>query len=374
MKWPVKKLGNFIEIVMGQAPHSDQCNKEGEGVVFVKAGEFGNESPVVREWTTDPLKMAKADDTLICVVGATAGKINRSRFECAIGRSVAAVRTCSNQVEQNYLHAFLSTKVIELRNRSQGAAQAVITREMLQDIEIPLPPLAEQQRIAALLDTADRILKLRELAIAKLDQLAQSVFVEMFGDPLANSKNFETVKVSGICKLVNGRAFKPTEWKESGKPIIRIQNLNDETKPFNYTQENFDEKYLIRNGDVLFSWSGTPGTSFGCFKWLRKDGWLNQHIFKVILNEKLITADFFIMQMNLKIGELISQAHGGVGLQHVTKKMVDELPLLLPSMKLQLDFCKRVTEFEKIKRIYKNAFDSTNLLQSSLQHQSFAVN
>ena len=80
------------------------------------------------------------------------------------------------------------------------------------------------------------------------------------------------------------------------------------------------------------------------------------------------------MQMNLKIGELISQAHGGVGLQHVTKKMVDELPLLLPPMELQLVFCKRVTEFEKIKRIYKNAFNSTNLLQSSLQHQSFAIN
>lgn len=261
-----------------------------------------------------------------------------------LGADGTKVLKAKVDADHKYLFHFLSSIKLEEAGYSRHY-------KYLKRTKLFVPPLAEQQRIAALLDTADRILKLRELAIAKLDQLAQSVFVEMFGDPLANLKNFETVKVSGICKLVNGRAFKPTEWKESGKPIIRIQNLNDETKPFNYTQENFDEKYLIKNGDVLFSWSGTPGTSFGCFKWLRKDGWLNQHIFKVILNEKLITADFFIMQMNLKIGELISQAHGGVGLQHVTKKMVDELPLLLPSMKLQLDFCKRVTEFEKIKRI-----------------------
>ena len=56
--------------------------------------------------------------------------------------------------------------------------------------------------------------------------------------------NFEKVNVGSICELINGLAFKPTEWKESGKPIIRIQNLNNETKPFNYTQENFDKKYL----------------------------------------------------------------------------------------------------------------------------------
>jgi type I restriction enzyme S subunit len=310
---------------------------------------------------------------LITCRGATCGTINVSEAMAWINGNAMVVKPKKNDVDLNFLKYFLMSG-IDLSVAITGAAQPQITRQSLSPIKIQLPPLAEQQRIAALLDTADRILKLREQAIAKLDALAQSVFVDMFGDPLTNSKNFETVKVSSICKLVNGRAFKPTEWQESGKPIIRIQNLNDEKKRFNYTQENFDKKYLVKNGDVLFSWSGTPGTSFGCFKWLREDGWLNQHIFKVILNEKLITTDFFIMQMNLKIGELISQAHGGVGLQHVTKKMVDELPLLLPPIKLQQDFCKRVTEFEKIQRIYKNAFDLTNLLQSSLQHQSFAVN
>jgi restriction endonuclease S subunit len=179
-KWPVKKLGNFIEIVMGQAPHSDQCNKEGKGVVFVKAGEFGIDSPIIREWTIDPLKMAKANDILICVVGATAGKINRSRFECAIGRSVASVRSTSIELNQDYLHSFLKTKILELRNRSQGAAQAVITREMLQDIEIPLPPIAKQIEFVSFLKELRNDQNMFSISSKKMSQLQMSLQYQSF--------------------------------------------------------------------------------------------------------------------------------------------------------------------------------------------------
>ena len=364
MNWPLVKLGDLCVVKRGTTITQKEAI---EGKVPVVGGGL---KPTYFHNSSN----RNGNTITVSGSGASAGFINFYK-EPIFASDCSTVEPKNDTVDVSYIYrAMQNLQEYIYTKLKAGAAQPHVYAKDLANLEIPFPPLAEQQRIAGLLDTADLILKQRESAMAKLDQLAQSVFVDMFGDPLANSKNFETVKVSGICKLINGRAFKPTEWKESGKPIIRIQNLNDETKPFNYTQVNYDEKYLIKNGDTLFSWSGTPGTSFGCFKWLREDGWLNQHIFKVILNEKLITADFFIMKMNLKIGELISQAHGGVGLQHVTKKMVDQLPLILPPMKLQLDFCKRVTEFEKIKHIYKNAFDSTNLLQSSLQHQSFAVN
>ena len=74
------ELGEVVEIVMGQAPPGAACNKDGEGTVFVKAGEFQERSPAIREWTTQTLKMAAPDDSLVCVVGATAGKVNYSTF------------------------------------------------------------------------------------------------------------------------------------------------------------------------------------------------------------------------------------------------------------------------------------------------------
>lgn len=84
-------LGKIATFEMGQAPPGTECNKEGKGTLFVKAGEFGQPYPELKEWTTKPLKFGKKGDVFICVVGATAGKLNLG-IDCAIGRSVAAIR------------------------------------------------------------------------------------------------------------------------------------------------------------------------------------------------------------------------------------------------------------------------------------------
>ncbi|PUE55799.1 restriction endonuclease subunit S [Limnohabitans parvus] len=175
MKWQLKKLGDYIEVVMGQAPLGEECNKDGVGTIFVKAGEFGERSPTVEEWTTNPLKIAEKDDTLVCVVGATAGKINYSSFRCAIGRSVAAVRANSTELNNIFLYYFLKSNIQTLRGKSQGAAQAVITREMLKSLEIPLPPITEQLRIVGMLTKAEKIKDLHKEGLLKATQLIDSV-------------------------------------------------------------------------------------------------------------------------------------------------------------------------------------------------------
>ena len=151
--WEVRRLGEVATIVMGQAPPSSECNKDGRGTPFVKAGEFTADRPLVREWTTRPLKLAKATDVLVCVVGATCGKISLGA-DCAIGRSVAAVRPRHGAITQEWLFHFLSGKVALLRAGSLGAAQTVITQEMIADQKLMLPPLAEQRRIVEVLDEA----------------------------------------------------------------------------------------------------------------------------------------------------------------------------------------------------------------------------
>ena len=176
---PVIQLGDIASVVMGQAPPGKDCNKEGNGHPFVKAGEFSANRPVIREWTTNPLKKAKEGDVLVCVVGATAGKINLG-IDCAIGRSVAAVRPLPQRLDTNYLHHFLKTKTLTLRHGSQGLAQGVITREMLLGIEIPLPPLEEQRRIAAILDKIQNQIAKHELAIEALKELNRGSASRLF--------------------------------------------------------------------------------------------------------------------------------------------------------------------------------------------------
>ena len=154
-------LGEISEFVMGQAPAGNECNKDGKGTVFVKTGEFGQRYPEIKEWTTKPLKFAQKGDVLICVVGATIGKLNFG-IDCAIGRSVAAIRP-SQKILTEYLYISLVPFTIKLRQNSRGSAQGVIGKAELSAVKIRVPPLAEQHRI---------ITKVDEL-MALCDQLEQ---------------------------------------------------------------------------------------------------------------------------------------------------------------------------------------------------------
>jgi type I restriction enzyme S subunit len=143
--------------------------------------------------------------------------------------------------------------------------------------------------------------------------------------------SFPTVRFGEVCKLVNGKAFKPEDWSERGHPIIRIQNLNDPSKPFNFWAGSLDRQVRVKPYDVLLAWSGTPGTSFGAHIWRGGPGILNQHIFRVELDHRRITKEWCVLAVNFRLNRLIEQAHGGVGLKHVTRGMVDNLEIPLPA-------------------------------------------
>lgn len=155
------RLQETAELVMGQAPPGKDCNSNGKGTVFVKTGEFGKLFPEEAAWTTNPLRFAKNGDVLICVVGATIGKLNLG-IECAIGRSVAAIRPNTN-LDTKYLYYSLMPYTLKLRRESRGSAQGVIGKGELNSIILRLPSLAEQHRIVAKVD---------EL-MARCDQLEQ---------------------------------------------------------------------------------------------------------------------------------------------------------------------------------------------------------
>ncbi|WP_404972195.1 restriction endonuclease subunit S [Vibrio campbellii] len=164
-----------------------------------------------------------------------------------------------------------------------------------------------------------------------------------------------TVAFGSICKLQNGRAFKPSDWSDSGDPIIRIQNLNDDSKPFNYCNFEVDKKFHINSGDLLFSWSGTPGTSFGAFFWRRGFGLLNQHIFKVTVDDNAISKDYLRYAINSKLHEIIEQAHGGVGLKHITKGKLEAIQIPLPPLEEQKRIAAILDKADAIRQKRKQA-------------------
>ena len=139
-------------------------------------------------------------------------------------------------------------------------------------------------------------------------------------------------KIGNLCSLKNGRAFKPTEWTTSGLPIVRIQNLNNPKSSYNHFAGEPEPRYHLLGGELLFAWSGTPGTSFGAHVWRGAEAVLNQHIFRVDFDTENMDKRFFRYAINQKLDELIDVAHGGVGLRHVTKGTFEGTEIKVPPL------------------------------------------
>jgi type I restriction enzyme, S subunit len=184
------------------------------------------------------------------------------------------------------------------------------------------------------------------------------------------SKIWPRRRLGDLCHLVNGRAFKPSDWRTEGLPIVRIQNLNDHRKPFNRFGGAVSPNHLIDDGAILLSWSGTPGTSFGCFRWTRGEAVVNQHIFSVHVDENQIDGEFFISAVNSRLEEMISKAHGGVGLRHITKGKLEAIELPLPPLPEQRRIVARIKEcmarIEEIERLRAAALEESDYLAPSL--------
>lgn len=161
--------------------------------------------------------------------------------------------------------------------------------------------------------------------------------------PFNLPESWRWIRIGEAMHLQNGKAFKSAEWSNSGVPIIRIQNLNNPKAAFNHCNIDVEDRYHVTKGDLLISWSGTPGTSFGAFIWDRLDAYLNQHIFKATVYGPL-HIPYIKLAINSRLMEMIAQAQGGVGLRHITKTKLVRIPLPLPPLNEQKRIVAKVDE------------------------------
>ncbi len=163
-------------------------------------------------------------------------------------------------------------------------------------------------------------------------------------------EKWERVRLGEICDFINGRAFKPADWKDQssgGLPIIRIQNLNNQEAKFNYYSGAVEDRYLVNKGNLLFSWSGSRGTSFGAHIWQGGRGILNQHIFRVEFDDRC-DKEYLCLILNRAVSVIEENLHGGVGLVHITKGNLEKIQIPLPPIEIQREIVAEIEEYQKI--------------------------
>ena len=174
------------------------------------------------------------------------------------------------------------------------------------------------------------------------------------------------VRLGDIASYINGYAFKPSDWHGSGLPIIRIQNLTNEYAEYNYTTNEIDEKYLIKNGDILISWSAT----LGVFQWDRGDAYLNQHIFKVVFDKDDINKDFFKYAVKYSLEKSSKNAHGST-MKHLTRKNFEKIKIPKYTLDKQKKIANLLEKAEKLIKIRQDEIQALDDLLESSFYQMF---
>ncbi len=174
-------------------------------------------------------------------------------------------------------------------------------------------------------------------------------------------EGWEKKKLGDVATYINGKAFKPSEWSTRGLPIIRIQNLNNTGSETNYFSGECDERYHIKNGDILVSWSG----SLGVFKWNGGDAVLNQHIFKVDFYKTNIEKMYFFYVMKIILVDMERYTHGST-MKHITKGEFDKIEINMPPLETQ----KKIVEvLEKAEKALEKRKESKRLLDELVKSQ-----
>jgi type I restriction enzyme S subunit len=365
MNWPLVKLGDLCVVKRGTTITQKVAI---EGKVPVVGGglkpTYFHNSP-----------NRNGNTITVSGSGASAGFINFYK-EPIFASDCSTVEPKNDTVNVGYIYrAMQNLQEYIYTKLKAGAAQPHVYAKDLADLEIPLPPLAEQQRIAALLDTADRILKQRESAIAKLDQLAQSVFVEMFG----NSQNFENKKLSELCDLItDGTHYTPT-YVDNGVIFLSAKNVTKGTIDWSrvkYVPEKLHNELQKRVspkiGDILLAKNGTTGVA----AIVDRDVVFDIYVSLALLRPKdLIDKTYLHAALNSTLTKRqFNSALKGIGVPNLHLVEIRKVTIPVPSVNEQKKFVEILDKINKLKTYFlKSELHIKNKIYS-LQHQLFAVN
>jgi type I restriction enzyme S subunit len=343
----ISSLGDSIQLIKGRVPKGT----DGPGLHLLPylTPEYlrgGSTIPGLFPATDKTVQVEDGEIIVLCD-GSNAGEVFSAR-EGIVSSTMAVVKFDQRTIQRNFLFHYLKFYEPYLKAQTAGSGIPHLDKELLGLLPAIKQTEAAQTRIAAILTNLDQLISTTEALLDKQQRLRTGLLHDLltrgldqhgqlrseetheFKDsPLGRIPvEWEAKNLGSFLDAINGRAFKPSEWAPEGLPIIRIENLNNQTTPFNYCNFDVAEKYRVKDNDILISWSGTPGTSFGVFVWRRGDAVLNQHIFNIILDEAIIDKGYFVHAYDSIIQKMINESHGSGGLQHI--KRGEFLAMLIP--------------------------------------------
>lgn len=374
--WEYKKLGEVCHITMGQSPDGKSIN-DNEGVEFHQGKTcFGERTLGVSIlFSNAPVKLAEAHSVLLCV-RAPVGYPNITNRKICIGRGLCALYA-KKDIDNTFLFYSLLGKQSHFEKNATGSTFKAISSKVISNTEIPLPPKSIQLAIVSELDKINELIRLKKEQLKDYDNLAQSIFYEMFGDPVENEKGWEVKKMKDVCThIVDCPHSTPKKADTTTNyPCIRTSELKGGTiswSTMQYLEKDEYEKRIARlkpeTGDIIFGREGTIGDAV-----ILPSGYnfsLGQRTMLIRTdNEMIINTFMHRTLMSEWIKHQIEYVNVSSTVAHVNIKDFKLFDVPLPPLPLQHLFAQRIEQIERQKSaVQQSITDLETLLASRMQY------
>ena len=314
--------------------------------------------------------------TLLVACIGDIGKLGITTQDCSSNQQITGIKP-NTSTDVNYLYYWFRYSKMVIQHFANNAVVPIINNGTLEKIKIPLPPLADQQKIASILDAADSLRQKDQQLIEKYTALSQSLFLEMFGDPVRNLKEWEIKELADVCLTQLGKMLSKAS-KKNINPKIYLRNANVRWGSFDLKdmlEMDFDDKeikkFTLLNGDLLVCEGGDIGR---CAIWRNDldDCFYQKALHRIRVKNGALIVEYlqsYFYWMS-KLGALSSSA-SEVTFSHLTAEKLKKLKVPTPPISLQKQYAERIQSIEAQKQLALASLEKSAALFNSLLQRAF---
>ena len=379
------RLGDVCTIVSGTTPKSS-CPEYWDGDInWVTPAELNDESDVIYESQRKITKQAVMDSSLKAFPAGTVllssrapiGKVAIAGTEMYCNQGFKNL-ICSDAIYNRYLYHFLKSKTEYLNSLGRGATFKEISKSIVEEIEIPLPQMEEQRRIAALLDKVSDLIAKRRAQLDKLDLLVKARFVEMFEDPEENPRGYEKRKLGSLARKISDGVHAKPEYTETGRPFLSVVNINKGIINFEGCKFVSEEAYqkMIKSthperGDILYT---KVGATYGIPAYVDTDTEFCLYVSVCLIKPRHDEIDSKFLAISMSMPYIKCQADSrikGIGVPDLHLNQINEFDILCPPRSEQEAFVGFVAHMDKSKLMIQQSLEKMETLKKALMQQYF---
>lgn len=390
------RLSDIGTVITGNTPKtSNSQNYAANDICFVKPSDIASGTVThlddtefyISEYARTKARILPPQSVLVTCIGII-GKVAINNVECAFNQQINAIIPDRRKCLTEYLAYAIQNKQAQMQDIANAPVVPILNKTQFSDIEIKLPTLSEQAKVVENMNTVSKLIALQKEQLAKLDQLVKARFVEMFGDPIANSKGLPVKTLKQLSTLItNGNTPKggSENYVSNGILFIRSQNVwrnRIDLEDVVYIDEATHlsmKKSIVKHKDILITKTGrinTENSSLGrAALYLGEDysANINGHVYLVRLDESVVPEFVITILTSEEYRKYIRKVCvGGIDKRQINLDQVEEFPIILPPIEQQNKFATFVKQTDKSKLTIQQSLDKLELLKSSLMQRYFA--